>query len=274
MSATDAVSGGTRYRFEQRLASGGMADLFVAQAMAAGGVRKRVAVKRVQPRHASDDEFVAMFLNEARLASTLQHPNIVQTYDVLQVRGEYFIVMELLEGVDLQEFMRLQAKMPDLPLRIGHVLYIIERALGALHYAHERTGPDGKVLGITHRDVSPHNLYLTYDGGVKLLDFGIAKVQALEKPTESNMLKGKVLYMAPEQCQAGTIDRRTDLYAVGVLLYRLLGGAFPHRGANAFDTMRAIIHQAPRSLADVAPTLPPELVSLVMRALEKNPENR
>jgi hypothetical protein len=131
VSATDAVSGGTRYRFEQRLASGGMADLFVAQAMAAGGVRKRVAVKRVQPRHASDDEFVAMFLNEARLASTLQHPNIVQTYDVLQVRGEYFIVMELLEGVDLQEFMRLQAKMPDLPLRIGHVLYIIERALGA-----------------------------------------------------------------------------------------------------------------------------------------------
>jgi len=269
----ETTGGGTRYRFIERLASGGMADLFIAEAMAAGGVRKRVAIKRVQPRHADDDEFVDMFLNEARLASTLQHPHIVQTYDVLQVRGEYFIIMELLEGCDLQEFLKLQPK-SGVPLRTGHVLYLVERALAALHYAHERRGPDGKLLGIAHRDVSPHNLFLTHEGGVKLLDFGIAKMQSMDKPTQGNVLKGKVLYMAPEQCQAGAIDRRTDLYSVGVMLYRLLSGSFPHRGTNAFDTMRSIIHDPPRPLKELTPNLPDEFDQLVMKALAKDPAER
>lgn len=274
MSASaDTASGGTRYQFVEHLASGGMADLFVADALGVGGVRKRVAIKQVQPRHASDEQFVGMFLNEARLASTLQHPHIVQTYDVLQVRGEYFIIMELLEGCDLQELLKL-LRDDELQLTVPQVLYLIERALAALHYAHERLGPDGVPLGITHRDVSPHNLFLTYEGGVKLLDFGIAKVQDMEKPTGTNMLKGKVLYMAPEQCQAGQVDRRTDIYSVGVVLYRLLGQAFPHRGSNAFDTMRAIIHDPPTSLRERAPDISAELDAVVMKSLEKHPDAR
>jgi len=272
-SPAETTGSGTRYSFKKRLASGGMADLFVAEALAAGGVRKQVAIKRVQPRHASDDDFVTMFLNEARLASTLQHPHIVQTYDVLQVRGEYFIIMELLEGIDLQQFLKIQPR-SGVPLRTGHVLYLVERALAALHYAHERKGPDGELLGIAHRDVSPHNLFLTYEGGVKLLDFGIAKMQTMDAPSEGNVLKGKVLYMAPEQCQAGEIDRRTDLYSVGVMLYRLLSGSFPHRGSNAFDTMRAILHDEPRPLREITPGLPEEFDRLVMKALAKDPDQR
>jgi anti-anti-sigma regulatory factor len=250
-----------------------MADLFLAEARAAGGVRKNVAIKRVQPRHAHDESFLTMFLNEARLASTLQHPNIVQTYDVLHVRGEYFLIMELLEGCDLQEFLRLLKRSPH-PLSLGHITYIALRALAALHYAHERTDHQGQPLGIIHRDVSAHNLFLTYQGGVKLLDFGIALADDAEHDSGSNMLKGKVLYMAPEQCQSGAIDRRTDIYAVGVLLYKMLSGDFPYRGTNAYDTMRAILHGEATPLSQAVDDLPPGLEALVSKALEKNPDDR
>ncbi len=268
------VERGTRYRFERKLASGGMADLFVAEAVAAGGVRKQVAVKRIQPRHAADAEFTEMFVREARLASTLQHPNIVQTYDVLQVRGEYFIVMELLEGCDLQRF-RKRVAASGIPFRASHALHVIDRVLSALHYAHERTDPNGVPLGITHRDVAPDNIFLSVQGSVKLLDFGIAKAQThLDRGSSSGLIKGKVSYMAPEQCQNSEIDRRADLYAVGVSMYRLLSGELPLKGQNAYDAMRAVIHDQPRDLAELVPELPAALCRLVMRALSKDPADR
>ena len=215
-----------------------------------------------------------MFLEEARLASTLQHPNIVQTYDVIQSGDEFIMVMEFLEGTDLQQFHR-AAQQQGIVLTIEHALYLVRSVLSGLHYAHERPRIlDGRNLGIVHRDVSPQNVFLTYDGGVKLLDFGIAKTEQSSGHTGEGVLKGKVLYMAPEQCGGGPIDRRTDLYAVGVVLYQLLTGTVPHRGKNAYDTMRSIIDDPAPSPRLVNPRIEPALEAIILKALGKRPQDR
>ncbi len=265
--------GSTQYRFLRRIATGGMAELFLGEASGVGGVTKRVALKRMLPSHAQDEEYLQMFLEEARLASSLQHPNIVQTYDVLEARGEYIIVMEFLEGADLQQIRRL-AQGRHVPITLEHILDIARGVLTGLHYAHHRTHTDGQQMGIVHRDVSPQNVFLTYDGGVKLLDFGIAKTDQSVAGTSSGVLKGKVLYMAPEQCGGGRIDQRTDLYSVGVLLYQLITDTVPHRGKNAYDTMRSIIDDPAPSPRLISPSISPDLEAILLRALEKRPEDR
>ncbi|MEQ1508458.1 MAG: serine/threonine-protein kinase, partial [Myxococcota bacterium] len=269
-----------RYRFVRRLATGGMAEVYVAEAIGVAGVTRRVALKRILPNHAKDAAFVTMFLNEARVASTLQHPHIVQTYDVIDDRGEYYIAMELLEGLTLLELrQRLQQRIVDgrpVAPTPGQALYIVDRVLAGLHYAHERTTPDDRPMNIVHRDVSPHNVFLTHDGNVKLLDFGVAKVEALlgREATASGVVKGKVLYMAPEQCQGLDVDRRADLYAVGALLYVLLTGQHPFRGSNPYDTMRAIIYSEPPPPSSFAPAIGPALDPIVARAMAKAPGDR
>ncbi|MEN0063848.1 MAG: protein kinase [Myxococcota bacterium] len=268
------MSGRSQYRFLRRIATGGMAELYLGESIGVGDVTKRVALKRMLPAHAGDQEFMAMFLDEARLASTLQHPNIVQTYDVIQSGSELVMVMEFLEGADLQQFRR-QAHAKGEVLTLDQVLYVVRGVLSGLHYAHDRARPDGRNLqGIVHRDVSPQNVYLTYDGGVKLLDFGIAKSTQMNAPTDSGVLKGKVLYMAPEQCGGGSIDRRTDIYALGVVFYQLLTGTVPHRGKNAYDTMRSIIDDPVPDPRRINPRLSPELERIVLRALQKRPQDR
>lgn len=268
-----ASSGATRYRFQRRIAIGGMAELYLGEAVAAGGVRKQVALKQILPQYSSDAEFVEMFLTEARLASTLQHPNIVQTYDVVQVRGQYAIIMEFLEGMDLQEFRRVLAAQKQ-ALSIAQVLHVADRALAALHYAHERKGPDGEPLGLVHRDISPHNLFVTRDGGVKLIDFGVAKAAKHLTNTKSGVLKGKVLYMSPEHCQGLEVDGRTDVFSVGTMLYRLITGKYPHQGRNAYDTMRAIVKDQPVPPSTHQPGVPAGLDAIVLKALEKRVEDR
>ncbi|MEZ4322205.1 MAG: serine/threonine-protein kinase [Myxococcota bacterium] len=274
-TATSTASAVSRYRFVQRLATGGMAEIYVADAAGAAGVTRRVAIKRVLPVHASEQVFTNMFVNEARVASTLQHPNIVQTYDVIDDGGSYSIVMELLQGLNLMEFHRFLYK-TQRGFSIRQALYIVDRVLAGLHYAHERRTHDGRPLEIVHRDVSPHNVFLTADGGVKLLDFGVAKAaQVLEKrETESGVVKGKVLYMSPEQCQGLEIDRRADIWAAGVLLYVLLTGAVPFKGKNPYDTMRAVIHDYPVSPSSRVPELGPEVDAIVIQALAKQSEHR
>ena len=267
-------SGRSRYRFLRRIATGGMAELYLGEATGAGDVTKRVALKRMLPAHAGDREFMQMFLDEARLASTLQHPNIVQTYDVIQSGEELVMVMEFLEGADLQQFRR-RAHTKGQVLTLEQVLYIVRGVLSGLHYAHDRARPDGRNLqGIVHRDVSPQNVFLTYDGGVKLLDFGIAKSTQTPSATDAGVLKGKVLYMAPEQCGGGSIDRRTDLYALGVVLYQLLTGTVPHRGKNAYDTMRSIIDDPVPPPRRLNPRMPQALEQIVLRSLAKRPSDR
>ncbi|MEQ1507006.1 MAG: serine/threonine-protein kinase, partial [Myxococcota bacterium] len=266
-------SRGSRYRFLSRIATGGMAELYLGEASGIGGVSKRVALKRILPGHAQDKEYLEMFLEEARLASTLQHPNIVQTYDVIKSGDDYVIVMEFLEGSDLYQFRR-RLRTTGHALQLQHVLYIILGVLSGLHYAHERRRNDGRLLGIVHRDVSPQNVYLTYDGGVKLLDFGIAKAETGAHRTESGVLKGKVLYMSPEQCAGKAMDRRADVYAVGVVMYQLLTGALPHRGKNAYDTMKAIIDDPVPRPSSINPRINPALERILMSALAKEPDGR
>ncbi|MCB9675248.1 MAG: serine/threonine protein kinase [Alphaproteobacteria bacterium] len=274
-SSATTASGVSRYRFVRRLAKGGMAEVFVADAAGAAGVTRRVAVKRILPKHATEKVFSDMFVHEARVASTLQHPNIVQTYDVIEHGGTHYIVMELLEGANLLHVHRL-ARGLDPGLDVRCALYIVDRVLAGLHYAHERRTHDGTPLHIVHRDVSPHNIFLSVDGGVKLLDFGVSKAEALleERGTESGVVKGKVTYMPPEQCQGLEIDRRADIWAVGVLLYSLLTGTVPFKGKNPYDTMRAIIHEYPPSPSMVVPSLPAEVDVIVRQALSKDPEGR
>lgn len=265
---------GSHYRYLKRLARGGMAEVYLGESIAAGGVTRRVVLKRILPVHADETNFVDMFLTEARLASHLQHPNIIQTYDVLQSGGDYVMVLELLEGADMQRFLT-QAARGGHALTLGHALYMISRVLAALNYAHERTGPSGRPLGIVHRDVSPHNIFLTYDGGVKLLDFGIAKAASRGMgQTQSNVLKGKVLYMSPEQCQGADVDRRTDIFATAVVLYRLLTGRHPHIGSNPYDTMRSIVKEEPRPVHVLNPDLGRRISDVVQRGLRKDPAER
>ena len=183
------------------------------------------------------------------------------------------MVMEFLEGCDLYQFRRrLRARGEGLD--IEHVVFVSLGVLSGLHYAHERRGRDGKLLGIVHRDVSPQNVFLTYDGGVKLLDFGIAKADNALTSTESGVLKGKVLYMSPEQCAGKAIDRRVDIYALGVVMYQLLTGSLPHRGKNAYDTMKSIIDSPVSKPSLLNPLVTPPLERIVMTALAKDPNAR
>ncbi|MEQ1570566.1 MAG: serine/threonine-protein kinase, partial [Myxococcota bacterium] len=264
-----------RYRFVSRLATGGMAEVYVADATGVAGVKRRVALKRVLPNLAKDRSFVEMFLNEARIASTLQHPNIVQTYDVIDNHGEYYIAMELLEGCTLLELRQQLAQRQTLP-SAPHVFFVMDRVLAGLHYAHERTAPEGRALHVVHRDVSPHNVFLTRDGHVKLLDFGVAKAEAMlgRESSGSGVVKGKVLYMSPEQCQGLEVDRTSDVYATGALMYALLTGTHPFRGANPYDTMRAVIYQTPAAPSSIVPALGPAIDAIVMRAMAKAPADR
>src|SRR5262249_50451282 len=228
-----------------------MAELFLAQLPGADGFAKRVVIKRVLPALARDREFITMFVEEARLAATLHHQNIVQVLDIGQDESGPFFAMEYLHGGDVGEILR-TVDADGMPLEIA--LQIAHGACAGLHYAHERKTADGKPLGIVHRDVSPQNLFVTFDGGVKLLDFGIAKaVQQISSHfTRPGTLRGKLPYMSPEQCQGEPIDRRSDVFSLAVVLWEMTVGErlFGAGAASEFDTMKAIVERdAPRPSA-------------------------
>jgi len=262
------------YEVIDRLAQGGMAELFLARLPGIEGFAKRVVVKRVLPSLARDREFVEMFLGEARLAATLQHQNIVHVHDIGQDEHGYFFAMEYLHGADLGEVMR--AVGGPLPLEIA--LEVARGACAGLHYAHDRKGPGGAPLGIVHRDVSPQNLFVTFDGGVKLLDFGIAKAvqQISSHYTRSGTLRGKLPYMSPEQCQGEAIDRRSDVFSLAVVLWettvgeRLFGGS----GQSDFEILKSIVEQdAPRPSTRRA-DYPPALEAIVVKGLRRDRAQR
>ena len=231
-------------------------------------------IKRIHAEHARDARFVQMFLDEARLAATLHHHNIVHVHDIGQEAGEYFFAMEYLHGEDLRKLlMRVAEREQRVPLE--HVLTIVLAAASALHYAHELKGPDRKLLGVVHRDVSPANIHLGYDGHVKVVDFGIAKATQRTTDTQPGLMKGKVAYMSPEQCIGATvIDRRSDIFCLGIVLYELCTVRRLFKGANDFLTMSSITHgEIPRP-STIVPDLAPELEAIIMKALAARPEDR
>jgi eukaryotic-like serine/threonine-protein kinase len=252
-----------------RLGSGGMAEVFLSVAPGPMGFNKLAVLKRL--KSPDDIAHVKMFLDEARLAARLNHPNIVHTYEVGETDG-YFIAMEYLEGQSLQALLtRLAARREGLSEPL--VAYIAAQVLKGLHHAHELCDFDGTPIGIVHRDVSPQNLYLTYGGEVKVLDFGIAKARMNAAHTETGVLKGKVRYMAPEQLGSHGVDRRADIFAFGVVLWELLARRALFQG-DAASVMARLVNEDLSPVREVRPEASPELDIITMKALRRDPNER
>jgi serine/threonine protein kinase len=265
----DALAAGSRvgrYEIVRRLAIGGMAEIYLARMTGLAGFAKHVVVKRILPSFAKDAEFVRMFLNEARYAATLDHPNISHVYDFGQEGGLYYYAMEYLHGDDCRALLReLAQQRRKLPL--AHALTIVVGAATGCHFAHELVGDDGKPLGLVHRDVSPSNVVVTYAGAIKLVDFGIAKATQREDATAAGVTKGKLAYMAPEQCRAEPLDRRVDVYALGVLLYELTTQRRAFVGENDAAIIWAVMSGNVTWPTQLDPDYPPALEAIIKKAM-------
>jgi serine/threonine protein kinase len=262
-----------KYEILRKLATGGMAEIYLARSRGVAGFEKTVVLKRILPHIAEDVSFVHMFLDEARLAATLQHPNIADVYDVGEVSGTPFFTMEYIHGQDVRSI-RAATRRRNEQVPISIALAIVHGTAAALDYAHRRTGPDGQPLDLVHRDVSSSNIVVSYDGAIKLLDFGIARAASHQHKTQIGMLKGKTPYMSPEQCRAQRLDRRSDLFSLGTVLYELSVGQRPFRGENDFAIMEKIVHGKAPLPSTIAPDYPAELEAIVMRLLAPRPDER
>ena len=262
-----------KYDLIRQIAIGGMAELYLARTVGIEGFEKLSVIKRILPQFAANAQFVDMFLNEARLAATLHHPNVAQVYDIGLENGDYFFAMEYVHGEDLDR-MSAQSVEQGVPISLDAVLTLVAGLCAGLHYAHEKAGPDGTPLQIVHRDVSPSNVLVSYDGAVKLVDFGIAR-GAQAKPTTKGGLKGKIAYMSPEQCRADVaIDRRSDIYSIGTMLYELSTGRQPFAGATEYAVLNQIVNADVPAPSTFVPDYPPALERIVLRALARDPMRR
>lgn len=266
-----------KYTLFERIGRGGMADVFKGRVQGPAGFERVFVVKRILPHLSDDPTFTTMFAEEAKLSARLSHPNIVQVFELGNVDAEFFISMEYVRGRDLAETMRtLWARIG--PPRPELVAYVGREMCRALAYAHDLTGEDGEPLGMIHRDVSPSNVMLSYEGAVKILDFGIAKALAGESQEESGTqrgtLKGKFAYMAPEQTQGSSIDRRIDIFATGIVLHEILTGRRLFKGENDLQTVEKVrqCDVLPPSLQN--PLCPPELDAIVLKALARYRDDR
>jgi serine/threonine protein kinase len=254
------------FEIVRKLARGGMAEIFLARTRGPSGFEKLVVLKKVLPKYAGKDRFVQLFLEEAKLAASLDHPNIAQVYDIGMVDGSYFFTMEYLHGQDVRSILH-RTWLTGERFPIEHAVQIARHVASALHFAHEKPRGDGTLLGIVHRDVSPSNVIVTYDGATKLLDFGVAKTAASTVKTRTGALKGKIAYMSPEQARGAPLDRRSDIFSLGIMLWEMVTTQRLYRGENDLATLQLIINQPAKPPSAVRPDCPPELERIVMRAL-------
>jgi serine/threonine protein kinase len=256
-----------RYELISELAKGGMGAVYLARTRGVGGFERLVVVKCALP--SLTEQTQQMLLAEARLAATLSHTNIVQVHDVDTDDGTVFLAMEFLHGQDARYLLR-RSWGRGRPLPLDSAIAIALAVCAGLHYAHERRDAFGQPLEIVHRDVSPSNVFVTYDGGVKLIDFGIAKATALPSETQLGSVKGKPGYMSPEQCRCEPLDRRSDVFCVGILLYEMTLGRKPFRADNEYLLHKQIIEDDPPRPTSLDPAYPASLEALVMRAVAKD----
>ncbi len=263
-----------RYELLMPIASGGMAMVWAARLKGTRGFQKIVAVKTMLPKLSDDPEFERMFLDEASLASQIRHPHVAEILDLGEQDGVLYLVMEWIEGLPLNQVMRKARKAGGIPLPLA--VRIVMQACAGLHAAHELRDRKGELVGLVHRDVSPQNIMLGYDGIVKVVDFGIAKATALGGgATAAGQVKGKIAYMAPEQIKGDSLDRRADLFAMGIILYALTTGKHPFRKESEAATIYNIIDKSPAmSPRRIVPGYPAALERAVMQALAKDPGKR
>ncbi len=259
------------YRLLRTLARGGMAEVMLAEERGLEGFRRRVVIKRVLPHLADDPEFVAMFLEEARLAALLTHPGIVHIYEFGCHEGSYFLAMEYVEGASLSQILR---RLGDRRLPVEHAVKITASVCEALQYTHSLRDDQGKPLGLVHRDVSPQNVLVSVHGTVKLADFGIAKATERSSNTRSGTIKGKFPYMAPERLMGAATDARSDVFAVGVVLFEMLTGRKLYGGDEPGQIVTRILNEPVPRLSEHVPGCPAELDDILARVLAKRPEDR
>jgi eukaryotic-like serine/threonine-protein kinase len=260
-----------RYELLMPIASGGMATVWAARLKGTRGFQKTVAIKTMLPSMSEDPQFEEMFISEATLASYVHHPNVVEILELGEENGVLFLVMEWVDGEPLSVLMKAAAKKGGIPLPIA--IRIATQTCAGLHAAHELRNENGELLGLVHRDVSPQNVLVAYDGIVKVVDFGVAKATAVASSanTSAGQIKGKAAYMSPEQARGGTIDRRTDVFAVGILLYQLTTGRHPFRAENDVATLYNICSEAPVfPPRRIVPTIPAALEAVIQQALAKD----
>ncbi len=261
-----------KYSLVAKLAIGGMAEIFLARLQGAAGFEKLVCIKRILPSLAKDQQFVTMLLGEARIAAQISHGNVCQVFELGEIAGQYFIAMEYLEGVPLACFRRpdLYPEQTDPRLVAG----ILIQACEGLHSAHQLQGADGSLLGVVHRDVSGNNVFVTVGGIVKVLDFGIAKAQDASVRTTTGSIKGTYAYMSPEQLKGERVDRRTDVFAAGILTWELFARKHLFKRDTDFLTFQAITTEPIPNICELRPDLPPALGDAVAKALSRDRDAR
>jgi len=260
------------YYLLDRVAVGGMAEIFKAKTYGVGGFEKLLAIKRILPHHAQNQDFIRMLIDEAKIAVALNHVNIVQVYDLGKIDDDYFIAMEFVDGRDLRTVFR-KCKQLNVPLAMENAVYIILEICKGLDYAHRKTDRAGVPLSVVHRDISPQNILISFEGEVKIVDFGIAKAANKVVETESGILKGKFSYMSPEQARGYSVDRRTDIFSTGIIMYELLTGEKLFKGKGHLDILEKIkkFQLDPPFLPQDVPS---ELEFILSHALEPSLDDR
>jgi serine/threonine protein kinase len=261
-----------KYQLLQKIAVGGMAELYRSKVTRAHGFEKLVAIKKILPHLTDEGNLIKAFIDEAKLAALLQHENIVQIYDFGSIDDEYFIAMEYLFGKDLRKLTH-KARKTAVPLGLENTLFIISRICAGLDYSHNLKDLQGKPLNIIHRDINPQNIFLTYEGQVKIIDFGIAKAASHNSTTHEGLIKGKLAYMSPEQATGKPIDHRSDIFSTGIIFYELLAGRRMFEG-ETMEVYSLVREARYEPLVKLKPDLPAQLHEIVERALAKEPDQR
>src|SRR3954454_5862807 len=264
-----------RYRITDKIDAGGMAEVYRGVAESAvGGIKKAVAIKKILPSLTKNKKFVSMFLDEARVSMHLQHANVVGVFDIGMADTAYFIVMEYVEGANLKTIIELLRRQGQ-RMSVAHTLYILMEVCKGLQYAHDVTDPDtGRELGIVHRDISPPNILVSKRGEVKLVDFGLAKATSQLESTDPGVVKGKFSYLSPEAASGKEVDRRADIFAVGILLYELLTGKRLFYGETDYQTVELVRQAKVPGIAQQNQEVQGELEGVVRKALARDVEQR
>jgi len=262
-----------KYTLINRIAVGGMAEIFLARQEGLEGFEKTICIKRIRPHLSSQVSFVRMFLNEAKLAAQLNHPNIVQIYDLGRIGESYFIAMEYISGRDTSRVIP-KAEKAGIPFPLVYAVKIVSSVCEGLYFAHNRTDAYGKALNIVHRDITPENVMVSFNGTVKILDFGIAKATSQIEQTRAGEIKGKLSYMSPEQCMGKPLDHRSDIFSLGVVAYEWITGYKLFTGENEMAILKAIIDGKIYPPSYFKEDVPEAVERILMKALEKDREKR